>query len=273
MFKDIAIAALFALSSAASAQNCGPTPYTIAFKEAKGKLTVKVPDGLKNIGPGNASLTADFLRRMFSATAPVVLDEVLDAYECHVAKAIDDSKPSEDRRVELMDAWSEIRAQLSDAAGKFSVAWSTSNDAGLAASPVNDKKDLTAQERALAPFIAKIPVENFTRTDGLSLYGDAVFNGLPVNACAGFIRSALVENEAGIQHFAAALRPALVTYVASVKNGSRDAKMRLYTQARSIQAVSAASTATSTAMEICRTAAPNPTVVMPAAPTPASATK
>lgn len=260
MLKVLAIAVLATLSLRVSAQDCGPTPYSVALKQAKGQITVTVPEGLQSISPGDARLTADFVRRMFSATAPAVLDEVLSAYDCHVMKAIDNSKPSEERRAALLDAWSEVKAQMNDAAVRFADAWNKSMDAGLAASPVNNKNDLTADEKALASFVQKIPTDNFLVATSGGLYATATYNGLPINACAGFVRSALMDNEAGIQHYAAALRPALVAYVSSVRNGSRDAKMKLWTQ----QATQYLSSKTSTEMEICKATVPTP--VSPAMP-------
>ncbi|KAA9169696.1 hypothetical protein F3K36_20465 [Delftia sp. BR1] len=264
MLKVLAIAVIATLSLRVSAQDCGPTPYSVALKQAKGQITVTVPEGLQSISPGDARLTADFVRRMFSATAPAVLDEVLSAYDCHVTKAIDKSKPSEERRAALLDAWSEVKAQMNEAAVRFADAWNKSMDAGLAASPVNDKKDLTADEKALASFVQKIPTDNFLVATSGGLYATAIYKGLPINACAGFVRSALMDNEAGIQHYAAALRPALVAYVSSVRNGSRDAKMKLWTQARNVQATQYSSSKTSTEMEICKSTVPTP--VSPAMP-------
>jgi len=97
---------------------------------------------------------------------------------------------------------------------------------------------------------------------GGGLYAEAVFNGLPVNACGGFVRAALVDNEPGIQYFAAAIRPTLVAYVSSVKYGSRDAKMKLWTQARNIQFTPPASATTANALASCK-AAPEAKPVVP----------
>jgi hypothetical protein len=258
MLKALASASLVTFSFSVSAQNCEFTPYSVELKQAKGQITVTVPVGLRNIASGDASLTADIARRMFSATAPAVLDEILEVYGCHVKKAIDDSKPSEQKREALLEAWSEVKAQIRFAATKFAIEWGKSTEAGLAASPMNEKIDLTSEERALATFIEKIPKDNFLIGSSGGLYGGATYLGLPINVCAGFVRSALVDNEAGIQHYAASLRPALVAYVSSIKTGSRDAKMKLWTQAYNVQAMPYSGPTTSTQMAICKGTASTP---------------
>lgn len=279
MLKVLVAACLVIMSAQSVAQTCGPTPYSIRFKELNGRVTVTVPPALRNTTSTSATLGADYVRRMFSATAPAVVDEILDVYDCLVMNAIDKEKPSPERRTSLQDAWSEVKAQVSASVVKFTDAWGVSPAEGVAASPVNDKRDLTPDEKALSPYIAKLPVDNFLIESGGGLYGTAVFNGLPVNACGSFVRSALVDNEPGIQHFAAAIRPTLVAYVSSVKNGSRDAKMKLWVQARNIQSLLPASAATTAALNACKaTPAVKPAdsdaaASAPAAPAASSAPK
>jgi hypothetical protein len=262
MLKVLIAASLVILSGQAAAQSCGPTPYSIRLKELNGKITVTVPPALRNITSTSASLGADYVRRMFAATAPAVLDEVLDTYDCLMRQAVDKDKLSDEKRTALLDAWSEVKAQVYASAVKFTDAWNSSLADGAAASPLNDKQDLTPDEKALMPYIAKLPLDNFLVAGGGGLYGEAVFNGLPVNACGGFVRSALVDNEPGIQHFVAAIRPTLVAYVSSVKYGSRDAKMKLWTQARNIQLTPPASATTANALASCK-AAPEAKPVVP----------
>jgi len=265
MLKVLIAASMVFLSGHAAAQSCGPTPYSIRFKELNGKITVTVPPALQNFDPTTASLGADYVRRMFAAAAPAILGEILVNYDCVVRNAIDKEKLSDEKRTALLDAWSDVQAQVSFSAVKFTEAWIKSPADGIAASPVNEKKDLTADEKALMPYIAKLPQNNFLIEAGGSLYAGAIFNGLPVNVCGSFIRSALVDNEPGIQYLAAAIRPTLVSYVSSVKNGSRDAKMKLWAQAQNLQFTPPASAATATALTACK-AAPEakPVVATPA---------
>lgn len=273
MLKVLVAASLAILSGHAAAQNCGPTPYSIQFKELNGQITVTVPPALRNITSTSASGGGDYVRSMFAATAPIVLGEVLETYDCLVRKAIDKDKDklSDEKRTALLDAWSEVNAQVSASAVKFSDAWNKSLADGSAASPLNDKQDITPDEKALRPYIAKLPRDNFLVAGRGGLYLEAIFNGLPVNACGSFVRSALVDNEPGIQHFAAALRPTLVAYVSSVKYGSRDAKMKLWTQARNIQLMPLASAATANALASCKAAPETKPVVPEAAASAASA--
>jgi hypothetical protein len=261
-------ACLIALAGVASAQTvakCALTPYSVELRNANGKLTVQVPAKLSNLDPA-VSLGADFNRGMYAAIAPSVVDEILESYDCAIKKSLaEDPRFSEDSRQLLRNAWSDVRAAFVESVTNYFSAWQESFAAGRAASPRNDKKDLTANEQALKPYIAKLPVDNFLKYGGFSLYGEATVYGVAVQGCGAFTRAALVDNESNVQHLANAIRPALVAYVDSVQNGSRDAKMKLWAQAATMQAAVASSKATQQAQKDCLAAK-----TTESAPTPVS---
>ncbi|MDP9896399.1 hypothetical protein J2W32_005358 [Variovorax boronicumulans] len=249
----LVLAVAVATGSAYAQSTCSATPYSVRLKEVAGKITVSVPAKFVQVNnPAEVSLGAGFNRGMFSALAPVVVDEILDSYGCVLTEAIDlDQKLTDAHKQDLKSAWSEVRATVQNSTVTYFSLWAESNAAGIKASPLSDKKNLAEDEQALAKYIAKLPKDNFTIYTGFSLNAQAVINGITTDACGVFVRSALVDNESNIQHLANALRPVLVTYVSDVKNGSRDAKMKLWTQASTMQMPTQSSKNTVLALQAC----------------------
>lgn len=249
---SFALAIAATMPAVCSAQ-CPPTAYSVRLAQLSGAITVTVPAGLRNLDPVAMDVGGEFRRGMLASMAPTVVSDVLTSYACIIEREVNgDATKSAEEKVRLLEAWSDIQVLLEDKAVTYYSAFLQSIGNGLAASPLMEKVPLTASEQALKPYIAKLPQDNFTVYYAADLWSKAIYKGIAVGACGGFVREALSDNASSTQQLANSIRPALVKYVGSVNNGSRDAKHNMWAQAATLPYIGLATEKTKRALDACK---------------------
>jgi hypothetical protein len=226
---------LVAAAHGVARAECEPTPYSIAAKEAAGKVTVNLPLMLAgdSTKPTSVDAGGDFVRTMYAAMGPTVVSDLLTNYGCKVKMAVDaDNTKTTEQKTAIMEAWYNAADTMTIAASLYFPAFAAGFDKAAPLDPTRTRETLTIEELSPAPYISTLKKDNFLIQSNATAFMQANIKGISATACGKYLRAALAANAAGVQQVAASMLPTINNYFSGAAGRNR-AKVNMFAAASS----------------------------------------
>ncbi len=223
---------------------CAPVPYSVQAQQAGlqviASLPVKFSDPSNVPKPASATLAAEYVRTMYAAMGPTVVREVLLNYICRFNEVVDnDNGRSAADKIAIKSAFQDAVDELSNTSSLYFPVFAAQNfeqaqlvKPTLVNSPALLKDQLVPAEYLQAS-VGRIRDDDFLISNTYIGYANANLKGVELTACGKYVRAALAENAGVVQHLAASMRSALMTYFSNTPSSVRSAKTMLYGEAAS----------------------------------------